>query len=285
MYDGEGSLSIHKPGKRHLVGRGIQLSIAQRDGPVLERLKSALREHHHDIGISGAGGTGSEPVRTLRINGGFIGAMRFAGEFGPTRLLEKVSTMWEGRGVRRGQSYELATVTSIEPVGVQPVSILTTSTGTFITGGYLTHNCTLVLNSLPYQWRLRYNDDTDMCLQVLSAGWCTILMNIFLAKKIRTMMISGGNTTDLYQGDGRLVMARSLERMWPGVVTTRRRFQRPQHFIFDAWKRFDTPLRFKPGLNTDNVPPIADDMELVQVKPIRSPRIQALYEAWRQKKL
>ena len=40
-------------------------------------------------------------------------------------------------------------------------------------------------------------------------------------------------------------MAKSLERVWPGVVEVRRRFQRPQHVIKYAWARFDTPLILK----------------------------------------
>lgn len=118
------------------------------------------------------------------------------------------------------------------------------------------YSCSLILNTLPYKWRLRYNDDVDICLQVLSDGWCTLLVNAFLVEKVTTMKVKGGNTTDLYQGDGRLKMARSLERMWPGVVTTDRRFQRPQHVVKDSWRRFDTPLKLKPGVNLDELPKV-----------------------------
>lgn len=105
------------------------------------------------------------------------------------------------------------------------------------------YSCMLIKNSLEFRWRGRYNEDTDLCLQVLSAGWCTILFNAFAILKMPTMTMKGGNTAELYQGDGRLTMARSLERQWPGVVTTQRRFKRPQHVIKDAWKKFDTPLK------------------------------------------
>lgn len=144
------------------------------------------------------------------------------------------------------------------------------------------YSCTLVLNSLPNRWRLRYNDDTDLCLQVLADGWCTILVNAFVIEKIRTMVISGGNTTDLYQGDGRLRMARSLERVWPRVVSVRRRFQRPQHYVYDSWKRFDTPLRRKPNVKIPDTP---DEygLRLLQVTPeIRGEEILSIvkdYEA------
>lgn len=104
------------------------------------------------------------------------------------------------------------------------------------------YSCSLINHAMPYRWRLLYNDDTDICLQALAGGWCTLTLNAFLIDKQRTMTMSGGNTDALYRGDGRLRMARSLERMWPGVVTTDRRFQRPQHVVADAWRKFDTPL-------------------------------------------
>lgn len=117
---------------------------------------------------------------------------------------------------------------------------------------YLNHRCYtdfLMLNSLPLRWRGRYNEDTDMTLQVLAAGWCTILFNAFLINTPTTLTAPGGQMTSAagsYQGDGRLRMSRELERNWPLVVTTGRRFQRPQHIVRDSWQKFDTPLRLKP---------------------------------------
>jgi len=106
------------------------------------------------------------------------------------------------------------------------------------------YSCSLILNSLPHKWRTVYNEDSDYCLQVLTDGWCTVNLNVFTIMKMRTMIISGGNTPK-YQGDGRLKMARELERLWPGVVKTIRRYGRPQHWV--NWKAFDTPLKKKPG--------------------------------------
>lgn len=111
------------------------------------------------------------------------------------------------------------------------------------------YSCLLIRNDLPFRWRGRYNEDTDLCLQVLSAGWCTVSINVFTAEKVATMTMKGGNMTSLYQGDGRLKMAKSLERSWPGVVETKRKFRRPQHHIKGTWKGFDTPLKLKPGID------------------------------------
>jgi len=75
------------------------------------------------------------------------------------------------------------------------------------------YSCLLIMNSITNRWRGRYNEDTDLCLQVLADGWCTILTNIFTINKMQTMKMKGGNMDSLYQGDGRLKMARALERV------------------------------------------------------------------------
>lgn len=142
------------------------------------------------------------------------------------------------------------------------------------------YSCMLFLNQLPYKWRLIYNDDTDICLQVLAGGWCTVLINAYLIKKVPTMTVKGGNTDDLYQGDGRLKMARSLERLWPGIVKTGRRFRRPQHIVSYSWRKFDTPLKLKPGVSLDDFEPVNEyGMQLMQVADeVKSPELRQLLE-------
>ena len=133
------------------------------------------------------------------------------------------------------------------------------------------YSATLVNNEVPISWRLLYNDDTDYCLQSLAAGWCTVLVNAFLAYKLRTMIMGGGNTDDLYQADGRLKMARMLERYWPGVVSTDRRWQRPQHIVAGAWKKFDTQLKLKPGIDLEAMPKVDEyGLKLKAVAPVKS---------------
>jgi len=144
------------------------------------------------------------------------------------------------------------------------------------------YSCLLILNSLPQRWRGRYNEDTDLCLQVLSAGWCTILMNAFLIQKARTMTMKGGNSDQLYQGDGRLKMARSLERVWPYAVETKRRFKRPQHVIRDAWKKFDTQLKRRADVDWSQLEGNNEyGMTLEQVKPqIKSEAVKTLKNSY-----
>ena len=138
------------------------------------------------------------------------------------------------------------------------------------------YSFTLVLNETEFEWRVKYNDDTDMCLQVLAAGWCTMLFNAFLAAKVQTMRIKGGNTDDLYQGDGRVVMSRALERLWPGVVTTERRYGRPAHVVKDSWRKFDNKLVKVGEVELPEDPEFG--MRLVQKKTIKSPELREWVE-------
>jgi hypothetical protein len=98
------------------------------------------------------------------------------------------------------------------------------------------YSCILIRNDLPYRWRGRYNEDTDLCLRALKDGHCTILFNAFLAKKMPTMTMKGGNTEELYDGDGRLLMAQSLQEQHPDVVTITRKWNRWQHQV--DYRRF-----------------------------------------------
>lgn len=140
------------------------------------------------------------------------------------------------------------------------------------------YSCSLINHAMKSRWRLNYNDDTDICLQAIAEGWCTILINVFCAKKMATMVVKGGNTDELYKiNDGRLRMARTLERVWPRVVTIDRRFRRPQHVIHSSWRRFKTQLKLKPGVDP-NEPPNEYGMELVQEKQIKSPEIKELFK-------
>lgn len=137
------------------------------------------------------------------------------------------------------------------------------------------YSCLLIRNALPYRWRLRYNEDTDICLRVLTDGWCTVLVNLFMVDKKTTMTMAGGNTDELYKGDGRLRMARVLEQAWPGIVSVDWRYGRPQHVV--DWTRFETPLRLRADVDLGQLPRVDEyGLDLREVSPIRSPRIRGL---------
>ena len=154
------------------------------------------------------------------------------------------------------------------------------STSTKLPPFYLnTHvySCLLILNEIPQRWRGRYNEDTDLCLQVLADGLCTVAFNALCQHKVATMTMKGGNADELYKGDGRLEMARTLERAWPYAVQVKRRFDRPQHVVHNAWQKFDTPLIRRDDIDWEAIESNTYDLKLVQVKDeIKSERVRSL---------
>lgn len=100
------------------------------------------------------------------------------------------------------------------------------------------YSCSLILNSIPYEWRGIYNDDTDICLRAMKDGWCTALFNAFVCRKSTTMTVKGGNT-DIYgknksgrkEDDGRWLMADSLLKQHPDVTTIVHKWGRWQHHV------------------------------------------------------
>ena len=90
----------------------------------------------------------------------------------------------------------------------------------------------LVNSALPYRWRGRYNEDTDICLRALKDGWVTILFNAFLGDKATTMTRKGGNTDHVYNtGDHRRAFAESLKNQHPDCVEVVWKFNRWHHQV------------------------------------------------------
>lgn len=93
------------------------------------------------------------------------------------------------------------------------------------------YSCLLIKNDIDFRWRGRYNEDTDLCLRVLKAGYCTVLFNAFLAGKVTTMRMKGGNTDELYADDGRKKMAEAIVDLHPDVARVTKKFGRWHHQI------------------------------------------------------
>jgi hypothetical protein len=117
------------------------------------------------------------------------------------------------------------------------------------------YSCILIRNDLPYRWRGKYNEDTDLSLRVLKDGWCTVLFNAFLAGKVYTMRMKGGNTEHVYvDGDNRLKFAQSLQEQHPDVVRVVWKFKRWHHQVnYKPFKRNKLKRRsdvaVSPGVN------------------------------------
>lgn len=94
------------------------------------------------------------------------------------------------------------------------------------------YSCILIKNDLPYRWRGRYNEDTDLSLRALKDGWVTVLFYAFIQQKAQTMTMKGGNTDTIYnQGDDRLEFAESLVKQHPDVARVTWRFNRWHHQV------------------------------------------------------
>jgi len=103
------------------------------------------------------------------------------------------------------------------------------------------YSAMLIKNNIPYRWRLKYNEDIDLCLQVLHNGGSTASCVYYMADKVSTAVKQkGGNQTELYKGNApekNLLKAKMLEAVWPQYAKTVIRFNRHHHLI--NWKIFN----------------------------------------------
>jgi TET-Associated Glycosyltransferase len=109
------------------------------------------------------------------------------------------------------------------------------------------YSCLLIRNDIPYRWRGRYNEDTDLCLRVLKDGWCTLQFNAFLCGKITTQRMTGGNTGEFYELEGTRRKSELLAQMHPDVARVVWRFNRWHHHV-DYRPFRQNVLRRKAGL-------------------------------------
>ena len=93
------------------------------------------------------------------------------------------------------------------------------------------YSCNLIRNDLPFRWRGRYNEDTDLSLRMLKAGWCTILYNGFLQLKTGTQVVGGGNTAEFYAREGTGPKSVMLYTMHPDVTRVVNKWHRVHHHV------------------------------------------------------
>ena len=91
----------------------------------------------------------------------------------------------------------------------------------------------LMANGLGFRFRPNCFDDTDMGLQVLSSGWCTVRLTRYLFRKQRMGHMPGGCNSSLYLGGKQRLFA-ELARLWPGVA--------PADRAFRGWYKFKQQL-------------------------------------------
>ena len=107
------------------------------------------------------------------------------------------------------------------------------------------YSAMLIKNSLPYRWRLKYNEDVDLCLQVLHNGGITASCVYYMANKVSTAdKMKGGNQDELYKGNDpkkKLLKSKMLETVWPQYAKTVIRFNRYHHYV--DWRVFSKKSR------------------------------------------
>jgi hypothetical protein len=92
------------------------------------------------------------------------------------------------------------------------------------------YSCNLIRNDVPFRWRGRYNEDTILSLDMLKAGWCTILFMAFLQFKMVTQTMKGGNTDELY-AQGTYDKSKMLVDAHPDVASLVWRHERWHHEV------------------------------------------------------
>ncbi|BBI90601.1 beta-glucosyl-HMC-alpha-glucosyltransferase [Tenacibaculum phage PTm1] len=112
----------------------------------------------------------------------------------------------------------------------------------------------LIRNDIPYRWRGRYNEDTDLSLRVLKDDWCTIQFNFFLAGKSTTQRVSGGNTKEFYKEEGTKNKSQMLVDMHPDVAKMIWRFNRWHHTV--DYSGFKQRLKLNDNINLKGIPKV-----------------------------
>lgn len=124
------------------------------------------------------------------------------------------------------------------------------------------YSCILINNNIPFRWRGKYNEDTDLALRVLKKGYCTILFNAFLQEKLTTKKMKGGNTEELY-AKGTQEKSQMLKEMHPDLVQLSNKFNRDHHHV--NYKLFkNNRLIKKKHLN------FKDEVQINNIKLVRN---------------
>ncbi len=136
------------------------------------------------------------------------------------------------------------------------------------------------LNKGLKRWRLKYNEDVDLCLQVLDNNLCTILINAFIVDKTSTVAkMKGGNQDELYKNNAyekKVLKTKSLEEIWPQYVKTIIRFNRPHHFV--DWKgHFNHSLVRKKEIDWNKLENLENNFKLKKVKEIKNKLLNDYY--------
>lgn len=128
LMDGEGSLTMGVHGAPKLV-------TSQLDGTgVLDYFTASLELDGFNPNLIKRQESG---VWNVYVRGGFPGILRALGTYRPMRLLSK----WETLDISRSIQPDWIEVVAVEGAGERDIQQIETTTGTYISDGYLMHNC------------------------------------------------------------------------------------------------------------------------------------------------
>lgn len=131
MFDGEGSMYFGVHGSP-------KMQICQVAGPVNDAIGRTLLDLGHSINvIPRAPVEGRQPVINTYVNGGWPGMLKAMGQIRPMRLLANFQA---GDVSSRTIQPERVTVESVEPIGIQEIAGIETTSGTLIVEGFMHHN-------------------------------------------------------------------------------------------------------------------------------------------------
>ena len=134
MFDGEGHIS-----KPNCKQGGIQVAIAQREGPTLEKIKKILADLNVTFKVTPGGGTHGN-CTSVRVLGPSGEKLSLFGRIRPERLINNFCPSMLGR-VQKMDNDDIVCVESIMPIGKGEIVKIQTSSATMIVDGFAHHNC------------------------------------------------------------------------------------------------------------------------------------------------
>lgn len=229
---------------RHFEKAGIDYLIAVEPQEAEEYVKAVGKDHVLILPFSNLG-VGSYPARNYCWEHAKAKGYKYHWLFDDNILAFK--TWINGR--RRNTDEVLKALTYVERNAIRSsVSITGFEEPNFVVKPPrvpFKYNChvysaMLIRNDIPWRWRLKYNEDVDLCLQVLHGGGTTSSCVYYMADKVSTSMkMKGGNQSELYKGNDpkkKLLKAKMLEAVWLQYAKTVIRFGRYHHYV--DWKVF-----------------------------------------------
>jgi len=170
ILDGEGCL--------HHTYRMSGISISQKNGPVLRRIKRELES----LGIPYTWRMRKpqgdhDPIANVEVSSRRK-AMELIGRLQPERINRP--ELWDGRSPRSRMYPNSIPIIGIEPVGVTDVVSMETTTKTFIANGIVSHNC----------------EDNDYAYRCLLAGVRTVSLPAGLTHDISSTIASDNHLRD-----------------------------------------------------------------------------------------